>query len=227
MIHPVILSWSGGKDCLMALAALQRADTHRVVALVTSVAKLDGAAEEHVPQHDTSAPLIARQAAALDLPLRLVEIPVGASNAAYEAAWLAALHDLRKDFFHDSLPLIAFGDLFLADVRAYREALLARAGWQGLFPLWGSNTRELALSFIADNFKAVVTSVDKEKLDSSFVGRMFDEEFIARLPEGVDPCGEQGEFHTFAFDSKLFRQPVSFTLGAVHTTATHYASKAT
>jgi uncharacterized protein (TIGR00290 family) len=229
MKHPVILSWSGGKDCLMALDVLQRGDTHRVVALITSVARFNDAQAAHVPQHDTSAPLMTRQAAALGLPLRFVEIPVSASNVVYEAAWLAALRDLRKDLFHDESPppTIAFGDLFLADVRAYREALLARAGWQGMFPLWGRDTRELARRFIADNFKAVVTSVDREKLDASFVGKMFDAEFIADLPEGVDPCGERGEFHTFAFDGKLFRQPVRFTLGAVRSTATHHASEAT
>ena len=228
MKRPVILSWSGGKDCLMALDALQRGDTHRVVALITSVAKLNDAAAAYVPQHDTSAPLVTRQATALGLPLRFVEIPVDASNVAYEAAWLAALCDLRKDLLHDeSLPLIAFGDLFLADVRAYREALLARAGWQGMFPLWGRDTRQLARLFIADHFKAVITSVDREKLDASFVGKMFDEAFIARLPAGVDPCGERGEFHTFAFDGNLFRQTVPFTLGAVRSTATHHTSEAT
>lgn len=224
----VILFWSGGKDCLMALDVLRRANTHHVVALVTSIAKLDDAADAHVPQHNVSASLITRQADALGLPVRFVEIPVGASNIAYEAAWLAALRDLRKELLVETNKpsLIAFGDLFLADVRAYREALLARSGWQGLFPLWGRHTRELARSFIADGFKAVVTSVDRQKLDSSFVGEIFSEEFIARLPAGVDPCGERGEFHTFAFDGKLFRQPVSYTLGAVRSSATHYTSDA-
>lgn len=212
----------------MALDALRRADVHRVVTLVTSVAKLDGAADAHVPQHDVSATLITRQAAALGLPVHFVEIPVGASNVDYEAAWLAALHDLREELWQEAnqVPSIAFGDLFLADVRAYREKLLARAGWKGLFPLWGRDTRRLARSFIADNNKAIVTSVDKQKLDSSFVGEIFSEEFIARLPAGVDPCGESGEFHTFAFDGKHFHQPVPFTLGALRSTATHYASEA-
>lgn len=216
------MSWSGGKDCFMALDWLQREGRHHICALVASISRANGEVEARVPIHEVPAELLARQAASLDLPLHTIEIPMGATNIEYEAAWLAALDGLRAKFAFDDSPRIAFGDLFLEDVRRYREALLARGGWQGLFPLWGHDTGELMRGFIERGFKAIITSVDRTRLDPSFAGELISESFLARLPAGVDPCGERGEFHSFVFDGAGFREPVRFKKGGVQSNDTHH-----
>lgn len=222
----LLISWSGGKDCLTALDYVTGEGSYRVAALITSISLARGDAEARVPIHELRAGLLARQAACLDLPLSTVTIPSGATNDEYEAAWLVALRGIREEmraaFAGDLHPQIAFGDLFLEDVRFYRERLLARGGWRGLFPLWGRDTREIAKSFIRRGNKAIITSVDRTRLDASFVGELFTENFLARLPPEVDPCGERGEFHTFVFDGNLFREPVQFAKGEVHSTETHH-----
>jgi uncharacterized protein (TIGR00290 family) len=218
------MSWSGGKDCLMALEALQREATHRVCALVTSIARANPNSEARVPIHELQMELLERQAASIGLPLRTIEIPPKATNIEYEAAWLAALDGLRAEFNFDECnpPRIAFGDLFLEDVRLFREALLARGCWRGLFPLWGCDTAKLVREFIERGYKAIITSVDCTRLDASFVGEMITNRFLARLPAGVDPCGERGEFHSFVFDGVGFREPVLFKKGGVYSIGMHH-----
>ncbi|MGH9944349.1 MAG: ATP-binding protein [Pyrinomonadaceae bacterium] len=192
----LLMSWSGGKDSAMALAELARSVGHEVIALLTTL--IEGPDERAQIQH-VRGELIERQAALLGLPLRRVSIPKGAANVVYEARLLEALADFRGA----GVEAVAFGDLFLADVRAYREGLLGRAGMTGLFPLWEQDTTILLHDFVAGGSKAVVTSVSADVLGRSFAGREVDAEFIAALPAHVDPCGERGEFHTFVYGGPL------------------------
>lgn len=185
-----------------------------VVGLLTTVAREDG----RVPIQGVRRALVEAQARALGLPLHVVEIPKGASNAEYERA----LKDALAAHAAAGVRRIVFGDLFLADVRAYREQLLRETGVRPSFPLWGRDTRALAAAFAARGFRAVVTSVNARWLDGSFAGRLFDHHFLAALPDGVDPCGERGEFHTFVFDGPLFKRPVAYTAGVALEDAGHY-----
>ena len=222
---PLVLSWSGGKDCCFALDLLNNSRSQRIGLLVASVARDERGGMAHVPVHELPLSLLEAQAAALGIPLRTIELPPRAANDVYEAAWLDLLADLRSEFATDEEPMIVYGDLFLADIRAYRERLLARAGWRALFPLWGRDTTQLVSEFLARGYKAIITSVDASRLDASFAGEVLTPELIARLPAGVDRCGEQGEFHTFVFDGPVLRAAVEFTKGATYTTATHHVCK--
>jgi uncharacterized protein (TIGR00290 family) len=203
--RPVLMSWSGGKDSCRALRELQRDPGLRVEALLTTVTR----DYERISMHGVRCELLQRQAEALGLPLHTVLISKGASNADYEAEWARALvryHAL-------GVRSVAFGDLFLEDLRAYREKLLATHGMQGVYPVWGRDTRELIREFVGLGFRTVVVCVDPAKLDPRFAGRVIDEQFLAELPAGVDPCGENGEFHTFVFDGPTFREPVRYSPG--------------
>jgi uncharacterized protein (TIGR00290 family) len=203
----VVVSWSGGKDSSLALAALRADPAYVVVGLLTSVT----AGYDRVSIHGVRRSLLERQAAALRLPLQEVLLRPSSSDAAYAAAFRDALDVLRE-----RLPRareIAFGDLFLADVRAYRERLLAGTGYAPAFPLWGTDTRRLATRFVDDGFAARLVCVDTTQLDAAFAGRPFDRELLAALPDGVDPCGERGEFHTFVADGPIFAEPVGYEVG--------------
>lgn len=219
---PLVLSWSGGKDCLAALDLLHNSRSHRIGLLVASVARDEGSSIARVPVHELPLPLLEAQARALGIGLRTIELPPHAANDVYEAAWLDLLAALRAEFAASGDPTIVYGDLFLADIRAYRERLLARAKWRALFPLWERDTSELMREFLARGHKAIITSVDASRLDASFAGEVLTPELVARLPAGIDPCGERGEFHTFVFDGPLFRTPVEFVAAATRTTATHH-----
>lgn len=207
--EPVVLSWSGGKDSSLALAALRDDPRYEVVALLTSVTR----GYERVSIHGVRRSLLAAQAEAARLPLREIVLDPASSNEAYEAAFHVALARLRTEL--PAVRRIAFGDLYLADVRAYRERLLAAAGFEGLFPLWGRDTASLAAAFISAGFRADLVCVDTEQLAASFAGRSFDAELLADLPAWVDPCGEGGEFHTFVSDGPVFREPVPVRRGEV------------
>jgi uncharacterized protein (TIGR00290 family) len=202
-----LLSWSGGKDSCLALWELRRAGDWQIETLLTTVTR----DYDRISMHGVRCELLQRQAEALGLPLQQVQIPKGASNAEYEAQMGQALARHRSQ----GVAHIAFGDLFLEEIRAYRERLLAANGMQGVYPVWGRDTHQLIREFIALGFRTVVVCVDPAKLDPSFVGRTIDERFLEELPAGVDPCGENGEFHTFVFDGPLFSEPVRFSLGEV------------
>ncbi len=205
MVTPVLLSWSGGKDSCLALWKFQRDTELRVEALLTTVTR-DYA---RISMHGVRCELLQRQAESLGLPLHQVQISKGASNADYEAAMGEALAHYRAL----GVDKVAFGDLFLEDIRDYRQKLLAAHGMTGLYPVWGRDTSQLIREFIQLGFRTVVVCVDPAKLDPRFVGRVIDERFLEDLPEGVDPCGENGEFHTFVFDGPLFAEPVRFSFG--------------
>ncbi|MCA1555707.1 MAG: diphthine--ammonia ligase [Acidobacteria bacterium] len=211
----VLVSWSGGKDSCMALDEILRTpETYQVAALLTTVARDEG----RIGIHHVRRALLERQAAALGLPLLQVEIKKGATNDEYESALEMGIAPYRAQGVEE----IVYGDLFLADIRAYREALLARLGMHGLFPVWGRDTSHFVRDFLARGFKAIVTSVNADALPASFAGCPLDEEFLARLPHGVDPCGERGEFHTYVYDGPLFREAIKFHIGETTLQDNHY-----
>jgi uncharacterized protein (TIGR00290 family) len=200
------LSWSGGKDSALTLWAL-RGQAMEPDALITTIT--DG--YERISMHGVRRELLARQADALGIPLVEVIIPPDCVNEVYEAR-------LAQAFACEPLAgveAVAFGDLFLEDVRAYREDRLASAEKRGLFPLWGRNTGELAREFIGAGFEAVIVCLDPGALDSSFAGRAYDERLLGELPASVDPCGENGEFHTFVYAGPIFAGPLACETGEI------------
>jgi uncharacterized protein (TIGR00290 family) len=203
----VVLSWSGGKDSALCLHALRADPTVRVNALLTTVTD----PYDRISMHGVRHRLLIAQAGAIGLPVTEARIPSGASNAQYEDAFGRALAAHRSG----GVRRMAFGDLFLADIRAYRERQLAGLGMSALFPLWHRDTTELAHKFIALGFRAVLVCVDPRHLDASFAGRSFDADLLRDLPPTVDPCGENGEFHTFVTDGPIFEAPIACTPGVV------------
>jgi len=206
-VRPVVLAWSGGKDSSLALAALRADPTVDVVALLTTITR----DYDRISIHGVRRAVLEAQVAALGLPLLEVMIPAAATNAAYEEAFaerLAVYRYERPDVRH-----MAFGDLFLADVRAYRERLLPPLGWTPLFPLWGMDTTALAHRFVRDGYRGLITCVDTTQLGSEFSGREFDASLLAQLPPSVDPCGERGEFHTCVYAGPIFRHPLPLAAG--------------
>ena len=191
----------------MALHALLQQKEFSVVALLTTVTE----GFERISMHGVRRTLLQQQAESIHLPLHEVYIPMQCSNAIYEQRMEQALL-----FFHEKgVRTVAFGDIFLEDLRTYRERNLARVGMSALFPIWKRDSRELVQSFQADRFRAVTVCVDGRKLDKRFAGRELTPEFFADLPQGIDPCGENGEFHTFVFDGPLFRWPIKCRTGEI------------
>jgi uncharacterized protein (TIGR00290 family) len=207
MADEVWLCWSSGKDSAWTLRALQRDPRIRATTLVTTM----NATFDRVAMHAVRRDLVERQAAAAGLRLELVDIPWPCTNAQYEAAMGA----LVAKALAAGVTRMAFGDLFLEDVRSYREKMLAGTGVEPIFPIWGSDTRELAHEMVAGGLDAVVTCVDPKVLGREYAGRRFDADFLASLPEGVDPCGEHGEFHTFACAGPMFSEPIPVRAGEV------------
>jgi uncharacterized protein (TIGR00290 family) len=207
MSTPILVGWSGGKDSTLALERLLGDPAWRVTGLLTTVT----GEYERVSIHGVRRPILHAQADALGLPLFEAVIPPQADNDAYEASFADAL--ARAQAGSAALDTIAFGDLFLADVRAYREALLARLGWRGAFPLWGEDTARLARTFVARGHRAILCCVDISQLDAGYCGRNYDARLLSDLPDSCDPCGENGEFHTCVHDSPLFQAPVALKRG--------------
>lgn len=202
----VVLSWSGGKDSALCLWELRKAYESEM-ALLTTVTE----GYERISMHGVRVSLLRQQAAALGLPLVEVRIPQSCTNELYEERMAEALSSAQlKD-----CQRYAFGDLFLDEVRKYREERLAGWGKNGVWPLWGRNTRMLAEEFLEAGFKGVVVSVDPSKLDGDFCGRELNESFLADLPSEVDLCGERGEFHTFVYDGPGFSSPLGIQRGEI------------
>ena len=208
MTAPVLLAWSGGKDSTLALERLLGDSRVRVAALVTTVTT----GYDRIAIHGVRRSILRRQVELLGIPLIEAEIPPQADNATYETAFADAL-SLARASFGGTIDTIAFGDLFLADVRAYREAMLARLGWRGAFPLWGEDTARLAHYFVERGYRAILSCVDTQQLDASFCGRDFDAALLADLPDGVDPCGENGEFHTCVHAGPIFGGAIALERG--------------
>lgn len=203
--QPLILSWSGGKDSALALHALRLDSRYRLTGLLTSVTRDYG----RISMHGVRETLLDAQAEMLGLPLYKVQLSARSSNEEYEAAMTAVLTDIRDL----GVRHVAFGDLFLEDIRQYRIKHMQQADMECLFPLWHRPTDKLAREFIAQGFKAVLCCVDAEALDGGFAGREYDEQLLRQLPPGTDPCGENGEFHTFVYAGPVLRTPVTFRRG--------------
>jgi uncharacterized protein (TIGR00290 family) len=199
------LSWSSGKDSAWALAAVPEAGEIDVVALLTTINRAFG----RVAMHGVREALVDAQAAAAGLPLVKVDLPYPCPNAAYERAMAQAMERARAE----GVTHVVFGDLFLEDIRKYREEQLARCGMTPVFPLWRLDTAELARRMVQGGLRAHLTCVDPNKLDRGFAGREFDARLLGDLPATVDPCGENGEFHTFAWAGPMFRAPVPVAVG--------------
>ena len=204
---PALLSWSGGKDAAWALHALRQRGDVEVVGLVTTITE----GYERVSMQGIRVDVLHAQARAAGLPVIEARIPQLADNATYEASFATALEHARERW--PGIERIAFGDLFLADIKAWREALCARLGWTPLFPLFGSDTARLAREMIAGGLCAHVCCVDTTQLDARFAGRAFDESLLQELPIGVDPCGEHGEFHTCVSAGPMFASPIAVERG--------------
>ena len=202
-----LLSWSSGKDSAWALHLLRERGEIEVVGLLTTI----NTRHARVAMHAVREELLDLQAAAVGLPMTKVPLPWPCTNAEYEGAMAAALARAKAQ----GVSAIAFGDLFLEDIRRYREQTLAGAGLEPLFPLWGMPTRELAKAMIAGGLRAHLTCVDPRKLPASFAGRAFDAALLDELPAGVDPCGENGEFHTFVSAGPMLCAPLEVRRGEV------------
>jgi uncharacterized protein (TIGR00290 family) len=206
MREKVIVAWSGGKDSALALYEVMNSGSYEVFELLTTVTK----DYDRISIHGVRRALLEQQAKALRILLEEMFITKGASDAEYEGELLKTLKRHRNSGVFS----IVFGDIFLADVRKYRKQILEKVGMNGIFPLWKKDTKDLARTFINLGFKAIITSVDSNVLGKSFAGREYDEKFLSDyLPANVDPCGENGEFHSFVYDGPIFRERVLFTKG--------------
>ncbi|MEX2140660.1 MAG: diphthine--ammonia ligase [Pirellulales bacterium] len=204
----VVLSWSGGKDSALALHELQKCGRYEVVALLTSIAQ----EYRRISHHGVREDLLERQAKAIGLPLYKLYLPSNSqqpcTNEVYEGVVEQALLELKSQ----GVFMVAHGDIFLQDLREYRERNLAKVGMRGLFPIWRRDTTELVQTFITLGFKAYLSCVEG-KLGESFAGRAIDVDLIRDLPEGIDPCGEYGEYHSFVYDGPIFRHRVEVKVG--------------
>jgi uncharacterized protein (TIGR00290 family) len=210
MKTPVVMSWSGGKDSAVALYELLRSDDFEVVELMTSVAE-----EFHrISHHGVRETLLDDQAAAIGLPLRKVYLPSGKLGACTNEVYEEIMGSVMASYKARGILTVAFGDLFLEDLRAWRENNLAKAGMRGVFPIWKRETTKFAREVIAMGFRAYLSCVEG-KVGRGFVGRAFNESLLADLPAGIDPCGENGEFHSFVYDGPIFQKPVSVKVGEI------------
>jgi uncharacterized protein (TIGR00290 family) len=207
MRAPVLFSWSGGKDSAMALHSLLQNPDFEVIGLLTTVTE----GYERISMHGVRRELLHRQAESIGLPVEEVRIPPQCLNPVYEAR----MGETVLRFRDRGVRHVGFGDIFLEDLRAYREQKLVAADMTALFPIWKIDTRALVARFLRDKFRAIAVCIDPRKLDASFAGRELDASFFRDLPLGVDPCGENGEFHTYVFDGPIFRSPIPVQVGAV------------
>ncbi len=204
-VIPVVVSWSGGKDSMLALHRVLSDSAYRVDSLLTTIT--DGF--DRISMHGVRTDLLRAQAASLGVRLAVARIPQKATNDEYEEAMIAAL----AEFSAKGVKHVVCGDLFLSDIREYREKLFARVGMQGLYPLWLEDTRALADEFISAGYRAALCCVDPRVIPARLSGRDYDDALLADLPESCDPCGENGEFHSFVYDGPLFTRPVEMTKG--------------
>lgn len=205
MIKKAYFNWSSGKDSALALYHLLQDKDVSVGHLLTTINEK----QQRVSMHGVRRSLLEAQLKAIELPYSIVAIPEHCVNATYESIMQQAVAPLISEGFEYA----AFGDIFLEDLKLYREQQLAQVGLKGLFPLWKQDSHSVVDTFIDLGFRAIVVSVNAQYLDESFVGRILDQDFIKDLPSGVDPAGENGEFHTFCFAAPYFKHPIDFTVG--------------
>ncbi len=200
------MNWSGGKDAAYGYYLMQKSSAISIDTLFTGIS-----AHGRVSLHGVHVDLLYAQAQSLNKPLVLVETPLECSMQEYKAIMSSAVAKLVEQGYTDTV----FGDIALEDLKEYRESMLRSLGVRAHFPLWGESTLEQGYRFIQSGFKAVVVSVNGTLMDSSFAGRLYNKEFLENLPKGVDPCGENGEFHTFVFDGPIFQYPIDWEMGEV------------
>jgi uncharacterized protein (TIGR00290 family) len=205
--EPILFCWSGGKDSAMALHTLLQQGDVQIAALLTTVTE----GYDRISMHGVRRELLHQQAQSIGLPLHEVLIPPQCVNPTYEARMEEAL----RIYLDQGVSKVAFGDIFLEDLRAYREKNLSRLDMTAIFPIWKRDTRELIRFFHANKFRAVAVCIDSKILAPSFAGRELDESFFRDLPREADPCGENGEFHTFVFDGPIFKSPIQVRTGEV------------
>ncbi len=206
-MESVIVSWSGGKDSTLALYEILKSQKYHVAALLTTVTE----DYDRISMHGVRRSLLEQQTAALGLPLAKVFIPKNASNEEYETQ----MERMLAKYKADGITSVVFGDIFLEDLRQYREDKLATLNMRGIFPIWKEDTSKLAHSLIDLGFKAITTCVDTHALGRGFVGRMIDEQFLSELPPMVDVCGENGEYHSFVYAGPIFKERIAYTQGEI------------
>jgi len=206
-VQKVLFSWSSGKDSALALYRLQQKGELEISALLTTVTE----EYDRVSIHGVNEILLDQQANAIGLELEKLFIPKKCSNEDYECL----MRRMLEKYSEKGVSATVFGDIFLEDLRKYRTEKLSLINMDALFPLWKQDTNELAQEFIQLGFKAIITCVDTKVLDKKFTGRKFDRKFLSELPDSVDPCGENGEFHTFAYDGPIFPEPIPYRKGRV------------
>ena len=210
MKEPVVMSWSGGKDSAVALHELLRGDDYEVVSLMTSVSE----EFRRISHHGVREELLDEQARAIGIPLEKVYLPSGDSGGCTNDVYEAIMEKVMIAYRTKGVQTVAFGDLFLQDLREWREANLAKAGMRGIFPIWKRNTTKFAHDVIASGYKAYLSCVEG-KVGAGFAGRAYDEKLLGDLPAGIDPCGEYGEFHSYVYDSPIFKKPVRVSIGEI------------
>ena len=202
---PAVMLWSGGKDSMLALHRVLSEGVYKIDALITTVT----AGDHTIQMHGVHRVLVEAQARALGLPLEICFVSKNAANGQYEDAMIRCL----VQFAAKGIKHVVCGDLFLEDIRSYREALFRRVGMQGVYPLWNEDTRKLAEEFINAGYKATLCAVNPDVVPATFAGRDYDDSLLSDLPAECDPCGENGEFHSFVYDGPLFSQPVALEKG--------------
>ena len=205
MMEKVIVSWSGGKDSALSLYEIQRGGKYQVVSLLTSISE----AQDRVSMHGVRREMLERQAQVLGLPLIKIPLPRDCSEEEYESRLMDILSKVKSNGINQ----VVFGDIFLEWIKEYREKNLGKVGMTPILPIWGRKTDELTRSFISLGFKAVLTCVNTRVMPKRFLGRVIDERFLSELPPGVDPGGENGEFHSFVFAGPIFRESIPYILG--------------
>ena len=207
MKEKVLFTWSGGKDSTLALNEIEKSNNYQVVALITTITK----DYDRISMHGVRSILLERQVESLGLKLEKIYITKNASNEEYEEN----MRDILMRYKNLGVNQVIFGDIFLEDLRSYREKNLSTIGMSAIFPLWKRNTKELTLTFIELGFKAIITCVDSKVLNEKFVGRTYDIDFLDDLPPDVDLCGENGEFHSFVYDGPIFQDQIKLESGEV------------
>ena len=200
-----VFNWSGGKDATLALALILKNDSIKIDRLITTI----NGNLQRVTMHGVPVSLMEKQANSLDIPLSFLELPEDISMTRYSEI----TQELAQTHKNQGISKYIYGDIFLEDLKQFRDKELAINQIEGIYPLWKKNTSELAKYFIDEGYKAIVVATNSKLLNENFVGKYFDHSFLAMLPEGVDPCGENGEFHTFVYDGPIFKEPIPFTKG--------------
>jgi len=205
MAQKTFFNWSSGKDSALALYHLQQQGEYTVDRLLTTV----NSHYDRVSMHGLPRPVLEAQTAAIDIPLDVVEVPEKPSMETYNELMTQKMQQMVSDGYSHA----AFGDIFLEDLKVYREKMLATQGIQAVFPIWKRDTRELYMEFLEKGFRTVIVCINNDLMDESFLGTELSLDLLEQFPKNVDPCGENGEFHTFCFDGPIFNHPISFDIG--------------